>query len=268
VSGTLVYRERIALSSSAVAEIAIVQQIGPNKTVTLVGRQSINSPGDVPIAFNVQLDQSVLDTTADAQLWALITDGDNAWTTPAGVAVATNGAPSQGIVVPLTYRPDLMEGEVTGTVTGAGPNLSADAVSITWLLNGSTLAIVGFDDTRITDGGAAPIPFAIPFSVANLDQGQEYVIQAFVYDGDQTWTSSQGVPVITNGNPLSDIVVTVNQITPFATATPAPSVAPTPSPAPTTPPASGGGIDPIWILLIGAAIGGAVIGGIYLMRRQ
>jgi len=267
VTGTLVYREHIQLTDVAVAEIAVVQVVGRNHTVVVVGRQTIKNPGQVPIAFDVALDQSVLDTSVDTELWALITDGDNAWTTAEGVAVATNGAPSQNVLVPLTFRPDLMEGVVTGTVTGAGTDLSPDAISVTWLLDSTTLAIVGFDSSLAS--GLDPIPFSVPFSVADLDRTQAYEIQAFVYDGPNTWTTNEGIPVITNGNPLSDIVATVSQITPFPSATPGPSLAPSPSPAPTTPPATGGGgIDPLWILLIGVAVGAAVIGGIYVMRRN
>jgi uncharacterized lipoprotein YbaY len=250
-----------------VAEIVVVQVVGRDNTVVVVGRQTIKNPGPVPISFNVTLDQTILDTTVDTQLWALITDGDNACTTAEGVAVATNGAPSQGVLVPLTFRPDLMEGVVTGTITGAGTDLSPDALSVTWLLDSTTLAIVGFDTSLAS--GLDPIPFSVPFSVADLDRTQAYEIQAFVYDGPNTWTTSQGVPVITNGAPISDVAVTVEQITPFPSATPGASVAPTPAPSPTAPSTGGGGgLDPLWILLIGAAIGGAVIGGIYLMRRS
>jgi uncharacterized lipoprotein YbaY len=267
VSGTLVYREGAQLTSEAVAEIAVVQVIGRNGTVVVVGRQQIVDPGQQPIAFNVPLDQAVLDTTVDTELWALITDGSNAWTTPEGVFVATNGAPSQNVLVPLTFRPDVLEGEVTGTIVGAGPGLSGDAIAITWVLNATTLAIVGFDD--VNAAVLDPIPFSVPFSVTNLEANQGYIATSFVYDGESTWDSDTGVPVITNGNPLSDVTVTVAQVTPFASASPSPSVAVTPAPtaAPTPPASGGGGIDPLWILLIGAAIGGVVIGAIYVMRR-
>ena len=221
----------------------------------------------MPIAFDVPLDQAALDPTVDAQLWAVIHDGDNAWITPAGVAVATNGAPSQGIVVPLTFRPDLLEGEVTGTIVGAGPDLSADSIAITWILDATTLAIVGFDDVDAV--GLDPIPFAVAFSVSDLEPNQDYIASSFVYDGDSTWTNAVGVPVITNGNPLSDVTVTVAQITPFASASPGPSVAPSPaaSAAP-VPPAGGGGIDPLVLVLLLVVIGAVAAGVIVYMRRD
>ena len=129
------------------------------------------------------------------------------------------------------------------------PDLSADAIAITWVLDATTLAIVGFDDVNAS--GLDPIPFSVAFSVSNLELNQDYIATAFVYDGDNTWNSPTGVPVITNGNPLSDVTVTVAQITPFASASLGPSVAPTPAatPAP-VPPAGGGGIDPLVLVAI------------------
>ncbi len=153
------------------------------------------------------------------------------------------------------------------TIVGAGPDLSADAIAITWVLDATTLAIVGFDDVNAS--GLDPIPFSVAFSVSNLELNQDYIATAFVYDGDNTWNSPTGVPVITNGNPLSDVTVTVAQITPFASASPGPSVAPTPAatPAP-VPPAGGGGIDPLVLVLLLVVIGAVAAGVIVYMRRD
>jgi uncharacterized lipoprotein YbaY len=267
VSGTLIYREPAQLTDQAVASIAVVQVIGRNATVVVVGKLQITNPGQVPIVFDVPLDQAALDPTVDAELWAIITDGEKAWVTAEGVAVATNGAPSQGVVVPLTFRPDLAEGEVTGNIVGAGPDLSADAIAITWVLDATTLAIVGFDDVNAS--GLDPIPFSVAFSVSNLEINQDYIASSFVYDGDNTWTNAVGVPVITNGNPLSDVTVTVAQVTPFASASPGASVAPTPAatPAP-VPPAGGGGIDPLVLVLLLVVVGAVAAGVIVYMRRD
>ena len=143
--------------------------------MVVVGSQRLNNPGPVPIAFSVPLNADLFDPAATAQLWAIVVDGNDAWVTPEGVAVATNGAPSDGIVVRLTFRPDALEGQVTGFTVGAGSDLSAEAVSMTWVLNATTLVIVGFDSRLVA--GADPIPFAVPFSVTNLDAGAAYVAE-------------------------------------------------------------------------------------------
>jgi len=244
----------------------VVQVVGED--VVVVGSQRLPNPGPVPIAFNVPLNADLFDPTATAQLWAIVVDGNDAWVTPEGVAVATNGAPSDGIVVRLTFRPDALEGQVTGFTVGAGSDLSGEAVSMTWVLNATTLAIVGFDSRLVA--GADPIPFAVPFSVTNLDEGAAYVAESFVYDGAATWTTVDGTPVITQGNPISDVTVTVSAITPFPSASPAaatPTPAPTASVAPVPPPDSGGGFNILWLLLALIVIG-VVVAIIILMRRN
>jgi hypothetical protein len=213
---------------------------------------------------------NLLDPTLDTHLWAAVVDGNDAWVTPEGVAVVTNGAPSADVLVPLTFRPDLLMGEVTGVTVGAGSDLSDEAVSMTYVLNATTLEVIGFDSRLVA--GADPIPFSVPFSVTDLDEGASYVASSFVYDGESTWDTDTPVPVITQGNPMSDVTVTVSQVT-----TPPPSPAPTPvvTPAPTpaatpvpTPPADGGGgLNPLWLLLaLAVIIGVAVI--IFVMRRN
>ena len=257
MSGTLVYGERAPLSDAAVATLTVVQLLGDERTVTVVGSQVIDAPGDVPIAFDVPLDLDVLDRTVEARIWATVVDGDNAWVTEDGVAVATNGAPAQGVVVRLTYRPDLLEGEVSGIITGAGPGLSDGAYYMSWIVDESTASILAFEQ-RLA-GTDEPIPFAIPFAVADLDREAPYVVNAAVFDGDSSWTTEAAVPVITEGNPFTDVDLVVSP-------EPTPTPSPTPSPTPIEP-ASGGGIDLIWILLAGVAIGGLLAGVFWFLRR-
>jgi len=261
VTGTLVYREPYELSDQAYASIAVVQVV--NGAVVVLGNVRFDNPGPVPIPFQVRLDMSRLDPTLDTQLWAVVVDGNDAWVTPDGVAVVTNGAPSADVLVTLTFQPDLLQGQVTGFTVGAGSDLSAEAVSMTWVLNASTLDIVGFDSRLVA--AADPIPFAVPFSVSDLDEGASYIAASFVYDGESTWDTEDGTPVITQGNPVSDVTVTVAQIT-----TPAPSASPSPVATPTpvpTPPADSGGFNPLWLLIALAVIIGLIV-IFFVMRRN
>jgi hypothetical protein len=100
---------------------------------------------------------------------------------------------------------------------------------------------------------------------------------AAVFDGANEWRSSTGTPVITSGNPLAGVVITVAQTSPSATPTPAATASPSPTAAATATAAptatggtsggtSGGGIDPLILgVLALVVIGGAAV--IYLMRR-
>jgi uncharacterized lipoprotein YbaY len=268
VTGTLVYREPYVLSDQAYASVAVVQIIDGD--VVVLGTARFDNPGAVPIPFQVRFNQAPVDMNVQAQLWAIVVDGDDAWVTPEGVPVATLGAPAADVLVPLSFRPDLLEGQVTGVTVGAGSDLSAEAVSMTYVLNATTLEIVGFDSRMVA--GADPIPFAVAFSVADLDEGASYVASSFVYDGESTWDTDEGTPVITQGNPISDVTVTVSPVTaPAPSPSPTPIATPTPAPtataAPTPPPDGGGGLDPLWLLLALAAIIGVIV-VIFAMRRN
>jgi len=259
----LVYREPYQLSNQAYASVAVVQVI--DGAVVVLGNVRIDNPGPVPIPFQVRLNVDLLDPSVGTELWAMVVDGNDAWVTPDGVAVVTNGAPSADVLVRLTFQPDLLQGQVTGLTVGAGSDLSAEAVSMTWVLNATTLDIIGFDSRLVA--GADPIPFAVPFSVADLDEGGSYIAASFVYDGESTWDTEDGTPVITQGNPVSDVTVTVAQIT-----TPAPSASPSPSPIATqtpvpTPSADSGGLNPLWLLIALAVIIGAIV-IFFVMRRN
>ena len=74
----------------------------------------------------------------------------------------------------------------------------------------------------LTYPGKLPAPFAIPFAVSDLQEGGTYVVQAELTNGSQEYANAAGVPVITNGHPISGVQVVVSEVA-------------TPSPSPTYP---------------------------------
>ncbi len=275
VTGQVTYTEPATLSDAAVLTVVVVQVDSNGPSVVAVGEQQIKTPGQVPIGFSVPLDPALLVPTTDAFLYATLIDGTNAWTTDGGVAVATNGAPTDNVQVPLTFRPDLIQGEVTGAITGLPSDISLDAWAMAFVVNQADGTILGLQSGPIY--GSTLVPFEIPFQVENVDPDATYVAAATVFDNTRTFRSDQGVPVITNGNPFSDIVLPViaagPSATPTAVATPT-AAAPTATaqPVATATPAasngSGGGVDPLLI----AGVAGLVIIGLIVvvavMRRQ
>jgi uncharacterized lipoprotein YbaY len=272
VSGTLVYREPHRLDITSVARV-VVAQLNDDGTLTVVGQVNIYNPGAVPIAFSVVLN-SDLNPAAETRLWAIIKDGTDAWTTPgAGVAVATNGAPTENVLVGMIYRPDLIEADVTGTISGA-TDLTGGAWTMTWIVDTTNHKVIALDTDLVN--GANPPTFQVPFATTDITAGGSYEVQAAVFDGEREWRSTTGTPVITSGNPIQNVAVTVAQVgptaspTPAATATAAPttpaSASPAPTPTPTGGTGGGGGIDPLILgVLALVVIGGAAV--VYLMRR-
>jgi uncharacterized lipoprotein YbaY len=269
VTGTLVYREPAKLSAAAEAIIALVDE-GNGSSVAVLASQVITNPGQQPIAFSVDYKTADVDPAKTYTIRGAVVDGDNAWVSATGVPVITEGAPVSGVVVPLTYRPDLLVGEVTGTLTRIDGTLGDGAASVTMVVQPDTGAVLGFD-ARPLPGASAPIPFSVTFNVAEVDPNATYVVTSEVTDGDRTWESVQPPAVITDGNPLTGVTVSMTAAaTPTPTPSPTPTPAPAVTPAPTPEPGGGTGGDgsPPWLLLF--VVAAVVVGGIaaFLYARR
>lgn len=283
VTGQAFYREPATLSSAAVLTVAVVQLSADGQSLLPVGETEVNNPGQVPISFSVTLDPALLNPNEDAFAWASLIDGTNAWTSGGGVPVATNGAPTTGVQMLLTFRPDLIEGQVTGLIGGLPSGIGMNAWAMAFILDTSDGSTLGVQTGPIH--GSNLIPFSVPFLTENVDPTKTYVVGAAVFDDVHTYRSDQAVPVITNGNPFSGIQLNMISVGPSPTPTiaPTPTLAPTATPAPTVAPAtpapvatatpsggsstSGGGVDPVVFLGVLALViigGGAVL---YFMRR-
>ena len=59
-----------------------------------------------------------------------------------------------------------------------------------------------------------PIAFSVPFDPAEIDAAAEYVVVAGIIEGESRWANRDGVPVITNDNPFTDVIVPVTAVTP------------------------------------------------------
>jgi hypothetical protein len=105
--------------------------------------------------------------------------------------------------------------------------------------------------------GVIPVGFGIPFSLDTIDPAKSYVVTGEIVDGTTTWANTTGVPVITNGNAISDVQVVVTPVV----------AAPSPSPSPIAAPESGvGDATPALLLVILALILGAI--GFFLWSRS
>jgi uncharacterized lipoprotein YbaY len=272
VTGQATYTESWKLTEAAVFTVAVVQ-VDPNgPSVVAVGEQEITNPGQVPISFSIPLDMSLLVPTNDAFLYATLVDGKEAWTVASGIKVATNGNPTDNVQVPLVFRPDVIEGNVTGAIIDLPPDISSEAWASVALLNTSDDTILGFQSGPIYKGSGA-VPFDVPFLIANVDRDKSYVAIGNVFDHDRTFRS-QGVGIITQGNPYENVILPVVQIAPSLapTATPVPVATATAVPVATASPTTssggtGGGADPLLIAgVIGLIIVGLIVVAVVIRR--
>ena len=209
IRGTLTYDEPHELTADARAVVFLVDvTVGPNAG-TVIASTEVKDPGPQPIAFELAYPFAVVDDANQYQVFAGIVDGNSAWATPTGVGVPVPQALVDGVLLELEYRPDLLKGAVTGSITGTdlGPITNPDAYGTSILIDTATGATIGFQ--MITPIVAQPIPFSAPFDTSTIDPTTTYVARGSVWDGTTLWNTPTGTAVITHDNPKSGIVLTV-----------------------------------------------------------
>jgi putative lipoprotein len=104
ISGTVTYRQRIALTPEAVVQIELRDVSRQDVEAPLVARRIIEKPGQVPVAFTLDYDSGLIDPRHTYAVSARITDrGQLQFVTDTRFPVITNGAPSTAdiLVVPV-----------------------------------------------------------------------------------------------------------------------------------------------------------------------
>lgn len=76
VTGTVAYRERIALSPDAVVEIRLSDVSRADAPAVIIGEQTIVSPGQVPVSFEIEYDAALIDSRFTYAVQAWIMEGD------------------------------------------------------------------------------------------------------------------------------------------------------------------------------------------------
>ena len=271
ITGTLTWREQHQLTPAAVAVVLLVEGSAGPDAGTIVASTRMTDPGKQPVPWQLAYPFSALVQGEAYRLYAGIVDGDLAWVTPIGVPVATGVPLVEGVELPLAFRPDLMKGTVTGTITGVGldPAGNPAAYGTALLIRVSSGETIGFQVVQPV--GVVPVPYSVPYDPTTIDPNADYVARGSIWDGARLWESPAGVPVITKGNARSEVQLVVTPV-PTPTPTPAPTGTPLPTPAPTAtaapaPPAdSGGGIGSILLVLL--VIGGVIAIAVVVIRSR
>jgi uncharacterized lipoprotein YbaY len=217
ITGTLTYVEPAPLSPSARALVVLVEGAGTASAGSVVASDMIGEPAQVPVPFVLDYSHVAIDQNVTYSLQATIVDGDRTWVTTAGTPVITRGNPTSGLTLALTYRADVLKGDVTGSISGVDIELGDEAFSAAVLLDLATDTTVGIDVHL--QPGSTPIRFAIPFDPAKIAGATDYVVGAAIVDEPDRWENREGVPVITKGNPISDVTVPVSAVVSATTET-------------------------------------------------
>ena len=96
VTGTVTYRERIALSPEAVVEVKLLDVSLADAPAVTIGEQIIEDPGQVPIAFEIEYDPAEIDERFTYAVQARIMEGDELlFINDTAYHVITGGNPDQ-----------------------------------------------------------------------------------------------------------------------------------------------------------------------------
>jgi putative lipoprotein len=99
VTGSVMYRERIALTPDAVVQVDVVELQQDGSPGTVIGQQTIKSPAQVPIPFAVDIHPQRVRAEGSYAVNVRITDGARVFTTAAPVPVLTQGHRSSDVQV-------------------------------------------------------------------------------------------------------------------------------------------------------------------------
>ena len=253
MTGTLTYKESHQLSGKAFAVVALVSGSARATESSIVTSKIYRGLSAKPVPFELTFDSSDIDPNAEYTIQATIVDGENAWATAHGVPVLTKGNP-KSVDITLAYKPDLVKGTVSGQVTAIAMEPASDAYSVAILVDRSSGLTLGIDADDASQG--LPVPFAIPYAIADITPKNDFVVTAEVVNDTEAWRNVEGVPVITNGNPRSGVQVVVAK---FVAASPAPTASPTPAPsAPQVPVEDTGGGNLLGIIILITLIGAVI----------
>jgi putative lipoprotein len=96
VSGTITYRERVALRAGAVVVVQLQDVSRADAPGLVIGEQRIDSPGQVPIRFEVRYDPARIDPERTYVISARIFQGDRLlFNNDTAYRVITRGNPTQ-----------------------------------------------------------------------------------------------------------------------------------------------------------------------------
>lgn len=126
ISGTVTYRERIALPADAVLEVSVVDIARQDAPANVFTSVRIENPGQVPVAFRIAYESATIDPRAVYAVRASIAVAGKLWfTTTETVPVKLDEAPGEE-TTPILERVSTSDGSAR---TSPGPRLIAGEVS-------------------------------------------------------------------------------------------------------------------------------------------
>ena len=233
VSGTVTYRERLALTPGATLVVQLRDVSLQDTASILIAEQVIPNPGQVPIAFKIEYNKDDLNPRNTYSITARImeSDGRLAFINDTAYEVITRGKPNKVDMVLVLVEPppdpsssgdnsgltvpSLETGQELSTRTNASVSGTITYRERLALTPGATLVVqlrdVSLQDAAsiliaeqvIPNPGQVPIAFKIEYNKDDLNPRNTYSIGARIResDGRLAFINDTAYEVITRGNP-------------------------------------------------------------------
>ena len=218
VTGTVTYRERIALSPQAVVEVKLVDISRADAPATTIGEQIIENPGQVPIAFRVPYDPATIDErftyaiqvriTEDDKLlfindtrYSVITRGNPLVVDLVRVKVGEPSGPSEKLTIgpcTMTRATQLpIEFEYKGTIPTGFDGINRAACTFTKAVKTLTVTLTGpATHTEVFTLGEPTTEVSFPLPEGTLSISTLEIVPPGEYQREMTVTSVDGQTLV------------------------------------------------------------------------
>jgi putative lipoprotein len=217
LTGTVGYRERMALPEDAVVEVRLLDVSRQDAPAAVVAQMSIRPEGkSAPFSYSLPYDPAKILPEHRYVVRAVIRSGERTlFTTDPEQPVLTQGNPQTADLMLVRARSASADAEtppsagsvVRGTVSYREKiALTPDAEIDLWITDTTpglmTAAVLIAEATVRCEGRQVPIPFELSFDAKRIDPAHTYGLKAAIRRGGEVlFESEEAVSVITQGNP-------------------------------------------------------------------
>ena len=217
VTGSVFYRERMALPPDAVVTVELANLPTGSETPLVIGLDSFTTDGrQVPFDFSVPYDEAEIDGRRNYFIQARIEHSSANFRFVSGdpVYVITRDSPTSDVSVMLRKAPvAAQKAAITGSVSYHErrmlPPDSVLSVRLQDVSRQDVPAHVLGEQIYTTRGKQVPLPFEVHYDPAEIDERFSYSISARIEDGNGIlrFISDTNNPVITRGSPTENVEV-------------------------------------------------------------
>lgn len=219
VTGEVTYLQRIALPDDAVITVQLQDISRADAAAEVLGEDIIEAGGDpVPFEYEVSYSEDDIVDNHTYSVSARITDGEGSliFISDTVIPVITNDNPTSDVeIVVVPVGSSAGSASITGVVTylqrSALPDDAVVTVQLQDISRMDVPAEILGEQVIQTGGSQVPFPYAVSYDAGSIVDNHTYGMIARITDGEGKllFINDTTIPVITRGNPTSDVEILV-----------------------------------------------------------